>query len=90
MEGIFSNPTKHLSKLSQFVGAYSTATIDKSEEVKLLLKQKEEKVQELERLVEQEKLNVNKQMEMKMSQFQKDFERLKLQHQVQISEKEHK
>ena len=61
-----ANPTKYLTKLSQFVGAYATATIEKAEEVELLLKQKEEKVQELERLLEQEKLNVGKKMEMKM------------------------
>ena len=26
----FSNPTKHLTKLSKFVGAYATSTIDKA------------------------------------------------------------
>ena len=83
-----ANPTKYLTKLSQFFGAYATATIDKAEEVKLLLKQKEDKFQELEKLLEQENFNSIKQIEMKMSQFQKDFYRLKLQHQVQISEKE--
>lgn len=34
------DPTEHLTKLSQFAGAYSTATIDKSIEVQLLFKKK--------------------------------------------------
>ena len=73
------DPTEHLTK-SQFAGAYVTATIDKATEVQLLLKQKQDKFQELERQLEQERLNKNKQIEMKMSQFQKYFERLRLQH----------
>ena len=55
----FSNPTEHLTKLSHFVGVYTTTTTNKEEEVKLLLKQNEDKVQELERILEQEKLNTN-------------------------------
>ena len=83
-----ADPTKHLTKLSQFAGAYATATIDKATEVQYLLKQIEEKINDLERPLEQEKFNSNRQMELKMSQFQKDFERLSLQHQVKLIEKE--
>ena len=34
------NPSEDLTKLSQYAGAYSAATIDKSTEVTQLLKQK--------------------------------------------------
>ena len=53
----------------------------------MLLKQKEDKIQDLERLLEQEKSNSSEKMELKMSQFEKDFESLNLQHQVQLTEK---
>ena len=45
------DPTKHLTKLSQYAGEYATATIDKATEVRVLLKQKEARVLELERLL---------------------------------------
>lgn len=63
------DPTEHLTKLSQFAGEYATATVDKATEVKILLKQKEDKIQDLEILLDQEKSNSNKQMELKMSHF---------------------
>ena len=81
-------PNEHLTNLEQFAGAYATATIDRATKVQLLLKQREDKIQELERLLEQEKFNSNRQMELKISQFQKDFEILTLQHQVKLTEKE--
>lgn len=54
----------------------------------MLLKQKEDRIQELERLLHQENSNSNEQMKLKMSQFQKDFESLNLQHQTKITEKQ--
>jgi len=36
------DPSKNLTKLSQFAGAYASATIDKVEEVINLIKEKEE------------------------------------------------
>lgn len=35
------DPSKDLTKLSQYAGAYSTATIDKASEVTQLIKQKD-------------------------------------------------
>lgn len=37
-----SNPTENLTKLSQIVGTYASATIDKSYEVQQLLNEKED------------------------------------------------
>ena len=49
------DPSKNITKLSQFAGAYATATIDKETEFWLLLKEKEERVQLLEQKLEQER-----------------------------------
>ena len=38
------NPFEDLTKLSQFVGAYTTATIDKATEVNQLIKEKNQKI----------------------------------------------
>jgi len=38
------NPSEDLTKLAQFVGAYTTATIDKATEVNLLIKEKDQKI----------------------------------------------
>ena len=76
------DPIEHLSKLSQYAGEYATYTVDKATKVKVLLRQKEAKVQELERLLNEEKFNFSEQMQANMAQFQKDFESLKLQHQA--------
>ena len=43
------NPTEDLTKISQFAGENSNATIDKVAEVKLLLRKREERVQVLEK-----------------------------------------
>lgn len=42
------NPLENITKLSQFVGTYATATLDKAAEVQIFLKEKEENVQFLE------------------------------------------
>ena len=56
------DPTKNLTKLSQFAGAYATATVDKATEVKMSLKHKGDRIQELERLLDQEKSNSGEKM----------------------------
>jgi len=38
------NPTKHLTRLSQFVEAYVTTTIDKATEVSILIKEKDDQI----------------------------------------------
>ena len=51
------DPTENLTRLSQFAGAYATATIDKVAEVQMLLREKEQKIMLLEQQLEQEKSN---------------------------------
>jgi len=38
------NPAENLTRLSQFMGAYATATMDKATEVSTLLREKEERI----------------------------------------------
>jgi len=42
-----TNPTENLTKLSQIIGAYAFATIDKASEVQQLLKEKEDQIRVL-------------------------------------------
>ena len=72
------DPIEHLSKLSQYAGAYATSTIDKATEVRVLLMKKESRVQELEMLLNEEKFNSSEQFKANMAQFQNNFESLKL------------
>ena len=50
------DPTENLTKLIQYVGAYATATVDKASEIKALLKQRESRIQELEHMLDTEKV----------------------------------
>ena len=61
-----TDPTINLTKLSQFAGEYATTTIDKAVEVSSLLKEKEERISQLEQQLEIEK--INKQDEIELSQ----------------------
>ena len=53
------NPSEDLTKLSQFAGAYTAATIDKATEVNQLIKEKDQKINQLEEqsAVEHQKIN---------------------------------
>ena len=82
------DPTEHLTKLSQYARAYATATVNKAIEVRLFLKQKEARVQELEKLLNEEKFNSSEKFKVNTTQFHKDVESLKLQHQTKINEKQ--
>ena len=42
------NPSEDLTKLSQFAGVYTTATIDKATEVNQLFKEKDQRINQLE------------------------------------------
>jgi len=42
------NPSKDLTKLSQYAGAYTTAIIDKATKVNLLIKEKYQRIAQLE------------------------------------------
>lgn len=54
------NPAENLTIFSQFTGAYATATMDKATEIFVLLKEKEEKIAQLEQQLETEKASVNR------------------------------
>ena len=82
------DPTEHLTKLSQYAGAYATATVDKATEVRILLKQKEAKVQELEQLLNEEKAKSIEQIKISTTQFHEDIENLKLKSQIELNEKQ--
>lgn len=56
-----SNPAENLTKLSQFTGAYATATMDKATKVFVFLMEREERIAHLKQQLEIEKANVNKQ-----------------------------
>ena len=68
-----ADPIEHLTKLSQYAGAYAIATVDKATEVRVFLRQKS---------------NSSEKMKKNMAQFQKYLESLKLQNQEEINEKQ--
>jgi len=49
--------SENLTRLSQFVGAYATTTIDKATKVQILLREKEQNILLLEQQLAQEKSN---------------------------------
>ena len=53
------NPSEDLTKLSQFAGAYTTATINKATEVNQLFKEKDKRINQLEEqaAIEEQKIN---------------------------------
>ena len=53
-----------------------------------MLKQKEARVQELEKLLNEEKSNSSEQVKVNTTQFHKDIESLKLLYQIEINEKQ--
>lgn len=55
-----SNSTENLTRLSQFTGAYAIATMDKATEISILLREREERISQLEQQMEIKKTNVNK------------------------------
>lgn len=63
------DPSNNLTKMSQFVGAYAYATIDKVVKVKQLIRKKYERIQQLEQHLAKEKQNVNHQMEAQMTNY---------------------
>lgn len=82
---ISSNPTENLIRLSQFTSAYATATMDKDTEISVLLKEKEEKISQLEQQLETEKASVNRQVAEQLAQLQQSMEVLKISHEADIS-----
>ena len=54
-----SNPIENLTRLSQFAGAYTTATIDKAIEVSILIQEKDVKIMELQQQLDEEIKSLN-------------------------------
>jgi len=51
------NPSKNVTKVLQFIGAYATTTIDKETQVQMLLKEKEHRIFLLKKQLDKEKSN---------------------------------
>jgi len=81
------DPLDNSTKLSQFACAYASATIDKAVEVKQLVREKEEKIQQLEQQLVEERQSVEHQLKAQMAQLQQSFDKLKLQYQAKTSAK---
>jgi hypothetical protein len=47
-KGTQTTPDEELNRLSQFAGAYASATIDKAAEIQLLMKEKDQRIVQLE------------------------------------------
>lgn len=77
-KGSSATPTKELGKLTQFVGAYASATIDKVVEVQELLKEKEEKIISLKQKFNTKKQKITKQWHNQFAELQNKFDTLKL------------
>ena len=58
-----TDPTENLTKLSQITGAYASATIEKASEVRLLLNEKEDKIQVLQQQLQQAYANSEAQIQ---------------------------
>ena len=54
-----SNPIENLTRLSQFIGAYTTATIDKATKVSILIQEKDVKIMELQHQLDEERKSLN-------------------------------
>ena len=75
LDVLWQDPTtdskENLTKLSQIVGAYAFATIDKASEVQLLLKDKEDKILFLQQLLQQ--ANASQEAKEKLENTPKNF-----------------
>ena len=58
-----SNPIENLTRLSQFAGAYTTMTIDKATEVSILIQEKDVKIMELQKQIDEERKSSNQKIE---------------------------
>jgi len=79
-----NDPSENFTKLSQFAGAYASVRIDKATEVRQLVREKEERIQQL----AEERQSIDQQVKAQLSQLQQSFDQLKLQHQAETSTKD--
>lgn len=80
------DPSENLTRLSQFARAYASTTIDKATDVKIFLKEKENKILLLEQHLQQEKSN--EQAKSQLAKLQQQFKHMKIKHQANLAEKE--
>ena len=71
-----TDPTENLTKLSQIIGAYASATIDKEYEVQLLLNEKEDQIQVLQQQLQQAHANSEAQIQFK--KLQQEFQQMQI------------
>lgn len=81
------NLAENLTRLSQFMGAYTSVTMDKATKASTLLREKEERTTQLKQVLEAEKESANRQVVEKLKQLQQDMEVLKIRHEADISAK---
>ena len=80
-----NNPTENLTKLSQILGVYASATIDKASEVQQLLKEKEDQIQLLQWLLQQ--ANTSIEASKQLEKLQEDFQQMQIGYQRSLDEK---
>jgi len=68
------NPFEDLTKLSQFAGAYTTATIDKETKVNQFLKEKDQRIKQLEEQLREEKHRIDQQAIERQHHLSQEFE----------------
>jgi len=81
---IHSNLAENLTRLSQFTREYATVTMDKATELSILLREREEKITQLEQHLQIEKTNVNQQATEQIAQLHQNMEVLKIIHEANI------
>ena len=82
-----SNPIENLTRLSQFVGEYTTPTMDKATEVSILVQEKDYKIMQLQQQLDEERNDLNQRVEQQLLKFQQDMEVLKISHENDIQQK---
>ena len=83
-KGLQSTPTKELRRLTQFIGAYASTTMNKTTEIQQLLKEKEDKIMQLEQSLGNEKKRIANQWQEQLIELQNNFNDLKVQHDSDI------
>ena len=62
-----SKPIDNLTRLSQFVGAYTTTTMDKAAEVSILVQEKDDKIMQQQQQLDEERNSPNQNVEQQLS-----------------------
>ena len=79
-----ANSYDELAKISQYAGAYATTTIFKATKVKQLVKEKYEKILQLEQKLLNSRHAMEQERQLKLSKLQTEFDQLKVQNKVEI------